>query len=236
MLAYNGRMSSNNNSSPGSEAELLDRARRMAGLTLGQLAEQVCESVPGSLHHAKGWTGQLLEKFLGASAGNLPEPDFQQLGIELKSLPLNPAGLPRESTYVCTVPLNNNHELNWEQSWVRHKLKKVLWVPIEADKNIAVIDRHIGQAILWQPSVEQEATLKQDWEEIMDMVCTGQLDDISARMGTYLQVRPKAANSRSLMKTTDDAGNPGLTLPRGFYLRTCFTQQILKESFDLSVI
>lgn len=236
MLAYNGRMSLMRPNIPQSESELLERARQIAGMTLGQLATQLDEVVPRSLNHAKGWIGQLLEKHLGATAGNLPEPDFQHLDIELKTLPVNAQGLPRESTYVCTVPLNDNHDLNWEQSWVRHKLKRVLWVPVEAESSIPIAQRHVGQALLWSPSVEQEMVLKQDWEELMDMVCTGQLDNISARQGTYLQIRPKAANARSLMKTADESGNPTLTLPRGFYLRTCFTQQILKDGYHLSVI
>ena len=43
--------------------------------------------------------------------------------------------------------------------------------------------------------------LQQDWEEHMDLICTGQLARISAKQGTYLQIRPKAADSSSLMNT-----------------------------------
>jgi DNA mismatch repair protein MutH len=214
----------------------MQRTQAIAGLTLLQLARQLNEPVPEKLNHAKGWIGQLLEKALGATAGSLPEPDFQQLGIELKTLPVNRNGQPRESTYVCTVPLQNNHDLVWHQSWVRNKLKRVLWVPIESDKQIPVTERHIGQAILWSPSPQQEKILQQDWEELMDMVCTGQLAQISARHGTYLQIRPKAANASSLVNTEDEHGQAALTLPRGFYLRTIFTEQILKQGFHSAVI
>lgn len=232
MLTYNSSMTEPVTIlPPETDDELLHRAQCLAGLTLSQLADQLHEPVPGKLHHAKGWVGQLLEKALGATAGSLPEPDFQQLGIELKTLPVNRNGQPQESTYVCTVPLQNNHDLNWQQSWVRNKLKRVLWVPIESDKNLAVTNRHIGQAILWSPTTEQEAVLKKDWEELMDLVCTGQLASITAKQGTYLQIRPKAANASSLVNTEDEEGNASLTLPRGFYLRTAFTGQILKQHF-----
>jgi DNA mismatch repair protein MutH len=235
MLAYNSRMTSSGFiSPPNTDDELLHRAQCIAGLTLSQLANQLQEPVPEKLHHAKGWIGQLLEKVLGATAGSLPEPDFQQLGIELKTLPVNRNGQPQESTYVCTVPLQNNHDLDWQQSWVRNKLKRVLWVPIESDKNLPVTERHIGQAVLWSPTAEQEAVLKQDWEELMDLVCTGQLGSISAKQGTYLQIRPKAANASSLVNTEDEEGIASLTLPRGFYLRTAFTGKILKQHFTAS--
>lgn len=232
MLSYNSSMTGSDFSNPPkTDDELLHRAQRIAGLTLLQLANQLNEPVPEKLHHAKGWIGQLLEKALGATAGSLPEPDFQQLGIELKTLPVNRNGQPRESTFVCTVPLQNNHDLNWEQSWVRNKLKRVLWVPVESEKNLPVTSRHIGQAILWSPSPDEEQKLKQDWEELMDLVCTGQLSRISAKQGTYLQIRPKAANASSLVNTQDEEGNAAMTLPRGFYLRASFTGKILKHHF-----
>ncbi len=236
MLTYNISMTLSKVTPPGSDVELLQRAQSIAGLSLYQLAKQLDEPVPEKLHHAKGWIGQLLEKALGATAGSLPEPDFQQLGIEMKTLPVNRQGQPQESTYVCTVPLQNNHNLNWEQSWVRNKLKHVLWIPVESEKDLPVTERRIGQAILWSPSPEQEKILQQDWEELMDLVCTGQLANISAKQGTYLQIRPKAANANSLVNTEDEEGNAALTLPRGFYLRSVFTQQILKHHFHTAAI
>ena len=81
------------------------------------------------------------------------------------------------------------------------------------------------------PTAEQEAVLKQDWEELMDLIFTGQLARISAMQGTYLLFRPKAANASSLISTDEEEGNAALTLPRGFYLRTSFTGQILRDHF-----
>ena len=42
-------------------------------------------------------------------------------------------------------------ELNWHQSWLRRKLSHVLWIPIEADAEIPLAERYIGQARLWKP-------------------------------------------------------------------------------------
>ena len=216
---------------PRSETELLARAHQIAGLTYAQLAAQLHEPVPRDLRKAKGWGGQLLELSLGATASSLPEPDFQQIGVELKSLPINTNGLPRESTYVCTVPLTNNTGLSWTNSWVRRKLARVLWIPVEGTPEIPLPERRIGTPLLWSPSHAQEAVLQQDWEELMDLVCLGQLAQISARLGTYLQIRPKAANARVLSDTFDEQGRKSQTLPRGFYLRTAFTRQILEQHY-----
>jgi len=218
-------------SPPRSEAELITKARDIAGLTLQQLAARANWPLPDSLHKAKGWIGQLVEQQLGATAASLPEPDFQHIGVELKTLPVNQQGLPRESTYVCTVPLIDNAGQQWHSSWVRRKLQRVLWLPIEAEPEIPLAARRIGSALLWSPSPQQESVLQQDWEELTDLIVTGQLEQISARQGTWLQIRPKAANARALCTTYDAEGLPAETLPRGFYLRTAFTRQILAGQF-----
>lgn len=216
---------------PASEAELLARANRLAGRTLAELAELAGRPVPEDQRRAKGWPGELIEAHLGATAASLAEPDFQAIGVELKTIPIGRSGRPRESTYVCTVPLTGAHGLTWEASWVRGKLLRVLWLPVEADREIALRDRRVGSALLWSLEPDLEAVLRTDWEELMELVCLGRLDELSARQGTYLQVRPKAANSRSLRWAVGAGGERVLTNPRGFYLRTAFTLEILRRHY-----
>ncbi|MCK4864540.1 MAG: DNA mismatch repair endonuclease MutH [Gammaproteobacteria bacterium] len=216
---------------PKSEEELLSRARNLAGLTLQQLSSNFNQPLPKDIRHAKGWMGQLLETSLGATASSRAEPDFQLIQVELKTLPLTPSGKPKESTYVCTVPLTKSHEQEWATSWLKRKLQRVLWLPIEADKRIPLAERHIGNAILWSPNEAEATQLQQDWEELMELVCLGRLEEITSHMGRYLQIRPKGANSKSLTTTLDDEGNTIQTLPRGFYLRPEFTQQIIQNNY-----
>ena len=216
---------------PRSEEELLNRARLLAGLSFADLATKFNQPIPKDARHAKGWMGQLVEISLGATASSLAEPDFQLIGIELKTLPLTNNGKPKESTYVCTVPLTKLHEQQWSTSWLKKKLQRVLWLPIEADKKIPIAERHIGNAILWSPNDEELSQLQQDWEELMELVCLGKLDQITSHMGKYLQIRPKGANAKSLTTTLDEEGNIIKTLPRGFYLRPEFTQRIIQSHY-----
>jgi DNA mismatch repair protein MutH len=213
---------------PRSERELLQRAGRLAGRTLQQTAADTGLALPGRPRRAKGWIGAIAEACLGASARNLSEPDFRLIGVELKTLPLGSKGRPRESTYVCTVPLTVPGGLSWESSSVRRKLNRVLWLPVEGDPAIPFPQRRFGSAFLWSPDAGQEARLREDWEELMERVVMGELDRISARHGRALQIRPKAANARALGRFHDEDGNPAQTLPRGFYLRACFTTEILQ--------
>ena len=139
---------------PLSEKELLESASQIAGMTLQQIANQQGLATPDNQLHNKGWVGQLLELSLGATAGSRPEPDFQHIGIELKTLPLNRSGSPKESTFVCAINLSNI-EPHWEESLVKHKLSRVLCIPIEADPEIPLAARRIGSAILWSPDKDQ---------------------------------------------------------------------------------
>ncbi|MBF8268875.1 MAG: DNA mismatch repair protein MutH [Gammaproteobacteria bacterium] len=214
---------------PGSETELLHRAAQLAGKTLAQLAQTIDSDIPSQQRHAKGWIGTAVESYLGASAASKPEPDFPQLGIELKTLPVNRHGRPKESTYVCIVPLTGLTNLTWEHSNVRKKLARVLWVPIEADPGIPLATRRFGNAFLWSPDVAQEMDLRTDWEEIMEMIHMGDLSAINSRFGKVMQIRPKGMNARALTRTETETGESGLTLPRGFYLRASFTHEILER-------
>ena len=217
------------------EQQLLACAQSIAGMTFGELAQQLQIPVPPNLKRDKGWVGILIEMALGATAGSKAEQDFAHLGIELKTIPINAQGFPLETTFVSLAPLIQNSGVNWQNSHVRHKLSKVLWIPIEGERHIPLAERHIGAPILWQPSPQQEARLRQDWEELMDSIVLGKLDQITARLGDVLQLRPKGANSKALTKGIGKNGEIIDTLPLGFYLRKAFTHEILQQFIQQTI-
>jgi len=219
---------------PETEAQLLAQAQRLAGYTLGELAELAGMPTPRDLKRDKGWIGVLLERWLGASAGSKPEQDFAALGVELKTIPIDAQGGPLETTFVCVAPLTGNTGVVWETSHVRHKLKRVLWVPVEGSRTIPLAERRVGSPLLWSPDADEEQQLRQDWEELMDLIVLGQVTRITARHGEVLQLRPKAANSKALTEAIGEHGEPILTLPRGFYLKKNFTRALLARHFALS--
>lgn len=219
------------NTAPKSEAELLERARQIAGMSFGDLAKQANMRVPDNLKRDKGWVGQLLEWHLGATAGSKPVQDFPEIGVELKSIPIGYNGKPLESTFVCVAPLTGITGLTWEASHIRNKLSRVLWLPVEGEREIPVAERRVGSPLIWSPSKQEEALLKNDWEELMDLIALGDVNQITARSGEVLQIRPKAANSRAKTEAYGTNGQPIKTLPRGFYLRASFTSYILETYF-----
>lgn len=219
---------------PQNEAELLQRAQALAGLTLGEIAEQAGIVVPENLNRQKGWIGLLLEHVLGATAGSKPEPDFPELGIELKSLPINMSGKPLETTFVCVAPLTGLTGITWQNCHLKHKMSRVLWVPVVSERSIPVAERIVGTPFIWSPSNEEEQMLAQDWQELTDMIVLGQVEEINGKHGEVLQLRPKAANSQAKTQAFNKHGQPFETLPRGFYLKTNFTQMLLNKHLRIN--
>lgn len=214
---------------PSSEQALMRNAQNLAGLTLGELAEQAGIVIPKDLTRNKGWIGLLLEHVLGASAGSRPEPDFPHLGIELKSLPINEQAKPLETTFVSVAPLTGLVGVNWHNCYVRKKLARVLWVPVITPKDVPISERIVGTPFLWSPNAEEEALLAQDWQELTDMIVLGEVENIHGKHGQVMQLRPKAANNKARTQAFDRNGKPFMTLPRGFYLKINFTQDLLQR-------
>jgi DNA mismatch repair protein MutH len=222
---------------PEDEAALLARAQAIAGLALGDLAELAGLETPENFRHAKGFAGQLIELCLGASAGSHPMPDFPHLGIELKTIPIDVDLKPLESTHICLASVDATDAAGhgtWRNSLVYRKLARVLWIPILGARGTPPGSRRICAPLFWSPTAHQESILRTDWEEIMELITLGRAASINARMGTALQLRPKALNQRTTTSTLDESGTRVQVNPRGFYLRSSFTQGILADGYALT--
>lgn len=216
---------------PRTKDELLGCAQAISGMKLAELAESLQETVPINTTYAKGWVGQLIEKALGAQAGSQSLPDFPELGVEIKTVPVDNKGKPTETTYVCTAPLVLSEAMQWEKSVVKNKLKCVLWVPYQSMPHIPIEERLIGTPLLWHLDAQAEHMLKQDFEELVELIASGKVEYIRADLGTFLHMRPKAARGTTRTKGIGEDGQNIKTLPRGFYLRTLFTEKLFRQYF-----
>jgi DNA mismatch repair protein MutH len=216
---------------PRDEADLRMRLMRLAGLPLGAIAEQHDVPVPdGGLRRSKGWVGQLLERALGATGGSRAEPDFPELGIELKTIPVDESGRPLESCFVASLDLSAV-DLRWETSAVRKKLARVAWVAVQGSPRILLAQRRCGAALIWSPSAQEEEDLRGDYQDIVELLQDGAR--VTARTGAFLQLRPKGRDGKALRWALDEEGALSRAAPRAFYLRRAFTQALLTRHFTL---
>lgn len=219
---------------PATQELLLQRARALTGVTLGALAERLGVALPLQPRRAKGFVGQLVEQALGASAGSQGVADFAHLGIELKTIPVDGKGRPRESTFVTTLEVRGAAARAFESSRLRAKLACVLFVPVQTEPHLALPQRRLGTPVLWRPSPAEEALLREDFEALLELHLEGLGHRATAHHGTLLQLRPKGANARALQWSEDPDGVPVRVAPRAFYLRARFTGTLLREAAALS--
>jgi DNA mismatch repair protein MutH len=216
---------------PRDEAELHARLRKLAGRSLGEIAAGQGVPVPQDLRRNKGWVGQLLERALGANAGSRAEPDFPHLGIELKTIPIDARHRPMESCFVASLDLAKV-DTRWETSPVRKKLARVSWVAVEAAPELPLAARRFGASILWSPSPEEQQVLRNDYEDIVELLSEGVI--VRGDRGVLLQLRPKGRNAADLRHALDEEGAPAIAPPRAFYLRRGFTAALLDRHFPRS--
>ena len=215
---------------------LLDHARALIGVELGEIAEQLGLPVPAGTVRTKGWSGQILEHELGVAVGGTRGPDFASLGIELKTVPVDRVGLadltPRESTAVCQIDPIAIAADSWDTSYVREKLRRVLFVALEVPPHDdSVGARRVAAVCLWSPDAGEERVLRADFELfVRGYFRRGRAEEITGHLGQAMQVRPKGRNARDQRAGYDPDGNPTRVGKCGFYLRPGFVAAILRRA------
>ena len=210
---------------------LLAHARALVGVELGELAEGLGLPVPPGNLRTKGWPGQILERELGVEAGGIRGPDFAALGVELKTVPVEADLSPRESTAVCQIDPVAIAADSWETSYVRHKLRRVLFVALEVPRDDASVGaRRVVAVRLWSPSTSEDRALRDDFDLfVRGYFRRGRVADITGHLGQVMQVRPKGRNAADVRAGYDPEGHP-IQVPKcGFYLRPGFVAQILRR-------
>lgn len=209
----------------------MGRARVLTGRTVAEVAARAGFLTPRDLAGHKGFIGQLVERALGAEGGSEARPDFPQLGIELKTLPVRADGTPCESTFVSKAVIDGTEPFAFRETALWAKLARVLFVPVEGARDLAVGTRRFGMPFLWEPSPDDEAALEADWRAIAGRIREGELETVTAREGVILQLRPKALDASERSPGVGDGGWLVPMQPRGWYLRRTFTASLVARAF-----
>ena len=210
--------------------ELMVRASALEGVTIGDIAGAIGATIPKGRRSTKGFIGQLLEKALGADPEALEQPDFPDLGVELKSMPVaeSEALRPVESTFLTSISMAYADRAVWETSRLRHKLQSVLWIPVDGKWRGEIALRRVRTPRLWRPTLEEFEGLKADWMDLMGAIGAGNAAQLTGRDGKYIQVRPKAAHSKVRVAAPSEH-SVDMQHPLAFYMRASATKGILQE-------
>jgi len=208
---------------------LLRHARALVGTSLAEIADGLGMPVPIGAVTTKGWSGQIIERELGAGS-TAHGPDFASLGIELKTVPVRSDLVPLESTAVCHIDPVAIAGESWMTSYARQKLAQVLFVALEVRKGATSVgERHVTAVKLWSPTPTEEELLRADFELfVRDYFRRGRAAEITGHLGQVLQVRPKARNSSERRAAFGPDGKDTSIGRSGFYLRPAFVCGILR--------
>lgn len=212
---------------PKSVAELCARLDNLLGRSVAELSSLAGINTPYNNTSGKGFTGLLLEIFLGANARSLPEPDFIDLGIELKSLPVGFNLSPNEDTYLSMADINPERHIPFEHSSLYSKVRDILFVVVLAPRGLKISERRIMGYFFFRPNDEQMKVFKQDYDEFNELILSSRAREITGSLGNYIHMRPKGRKNDATVAIRDENGELTYTYSRGYYLRKSFTKELL---------
>lgn len=158
----------------------------------------------------KGALGQAIEyTFFDYLPNSEQEPDFPDVGIELKTNPVKRVnvGTSRENvsakerlvlTMIDYEKLAEEKDAAWEDTMLYRKLNKILLVSYLYEPDRDVLDYkivHVGMIDIPENDMDQ---IRRDWKTIVGEVVDGKAHEISSGDTVYLEACTKGASSKTM--------------------------------------
>ena len=176
---------------------IVEYAQKLEGHTLRELTDATDLQDP---KQRRGSFGNAVEdKYFGYDINSSPEPDFAEVGLELKTTPekrnANGKVVAKERLVLTMIDYDEVVNETFETSHLLEKAKSILLVVYMWEKDKNPLDYKIDYADLWGLPEEDMPQFKADWETVVDKVRTGHAEDISSSDTMYLEACTKAADS-----------------------------------------
>jgi DNA mismatch repair protein MutH len=190
----------------------------------------------------KGAIGKIIEEYgFGIKNNSESRPDFAEIGVELKVVPLktNSKGLSvKERTKVCLINYNQIVESEWENSHAKNKLNHVLFVFFHYIKENH-LQSQIKDFYLFELKNQlEEPIIKSDWKRTKQMVLEGRAHQLSESQNKILAASRSGAGGLDLSKhpTQPNTSIQERAPQRSFSLKPSYTnviwQELNKTKFD----
>lgn len=182
---------------PKNKESIIAYARKLLGSTLRQHVD-VSERLNPSKR--KGSFGNVLEKdYFQYKLNSDSNPDFSEVGLELKSTPLkrnkNGSYVAKERLVITMINYMKVIKECFEASILMHKLKDILLIVYLHEQGKDFLDYQIKIVDEWGLPEEDVPTIKADWELVVKKISDGRAHEISGRDTLYLEACTKASNS-----------------------------------------
>lgn len=227
-----------------SEHQLFEYAKQLIGKRISDIHLSVEKLDKKGRKFTKGVIAKVIETdFFDIPTNSQEEPDFRNLGIELKVSPLKP---------VCSRSLINPKERNVigmvdyfdiynKKSWQDNtrlscKLHKVLFVFYLHDKAKNATEWPIISAFLWTPNKIQKRKIQEDYEIIREKVIAGKPN--SEKDNKFLATCPKHQGGFKTGNPNARCAHPVMKYAerRAFCLRNDAVLSIISDSLGFNII
>lgn len=214
--------------------ELLDDAKQV----VGHKFKEYDINNRLSNNNNKGNLGHVIEEgFFGYDINNNQEPDFGELGVELKVTPYkkinNGKNISAKERLVLTmINYMEDYDIDFKESNCFHKLDKILMMFYEHEQDKYKYEYIISKIFLYQfeqlPLRDQQIIIN-DYNYIINKIKAGQAHLISEGDTFYLGACTKGATKEKSL--TSQPFNDILASARAFTLKSSYMTQLLRSSF-----
>lgn len=206
------------------EDAVLRRLSVYEGKTLAQVAKAL--NVP--LSKAKSGAAVLVRRAIGVLDDKASIQEFKERGIQIKIVPISPAGRPYEA---MSFPKFNHMEVwkeEWEESDLLQQLDRMLIVPLVRDERKTPKEKQVwGRAFFWSPTADQLSGIEREWRNYGRRIQAGEGNRLPRSSQTkYIHVRPHARDSGD----TEQAPRIGQVVKKCFWLNKAFIASIVRNS------
>ena len=206
---------------------IIDFAKRLKSKTL---RESCGVKIEKHGYRGKGNFGQILEKFyFGYEPNSAIEPDFKEVGIELKSSPLkilkNGEFRSKERLVLNIINYLEVHNEDFVTSSFWKKNSHLLLVFYLHNSELDLLDYIIKLVSDWKYPTEDLQIIKQDWEVINKKITDGKAHELSEGDTFYLGACTKG--STALKSLRDQPFNKKKAKQRAYSLKQGYVNHII---------
>lgn len=217
----------------------IDIVEENKGKTIGQIQNEL--SSDDHIHFKKGASGLIVENLLGLKNNGSPKADLEELGVEIKVLPIQLHNLKvKEPTQIKMINFMAVAKETWETAKIRDKIETIFWIAYGVPRN-ETTKKNLSQdnyvLLDWfidAPNQGKQEIFKKDWEQIQSYIIRGDGDKLSCSMGEYIEPKTKGKNNKDTTDAPDGKGGTLKVRRRAFYFKKNYTNNNVVNELGLS--
>ena len=215
------------------EKELLSFFRKFKGKNLSELKNLLSDEIDSKINANKGIAGQIFEGLTGRVPNSSPMPDIEELGIDLKVLPLREglkknSFVSKERSKLKAVNYKKLLTDKWETAYVRKKIDKILFNVYHHPAGYRFDEleqlEYIDSFIFNLDERREQNDIRKDWEKLKNEVCSLKAHNISEKMFKTL-----SASTSGIGRLVDYHQNAPPAKERSHSFKNAFMTTLWKE-------